>query len=288
MAREDPSLGVAGIYCSYKEAENPSNLIGSLVRQLAEPLEAIPQAIEAPDRLDALYSLLGFFSKVIMVVDALDECTDRSDLMKQLETMRRMMLRANIHLLVTSRKGLIDVERTLTADLRLEISSHDQDVRIFLQQSLRANDRLSDCIAQDIAFEGSITDTILGNLSGMFLLARLHMDLLADIPTKRDVRKALHNLPNGTDNTYMEAWCRIIGQKTQQAHIGKQILSWVVYTFRPLKVKEMQYALAIEPGDEELDCEGLLSVPDLTSFCAGLVVIDEKSNMITLVHPTTQ
>ena len=37
-----------------------------------------------------------------------------------------------------------------------------------------------------------------------------------------------------------------------------------------------------------LDPEGLLDIAQLTSFCAGLVTIDEQRQVLTLVHPTTQ
>lgn len=114
------------------------------------------------------------------------------------------------------------------------------------------------------------------------------MDLLAHIPTKRGVRRALQTLPEGTDDTYTEAWNRICAQRFHQAALGKRILSWVIHATRPLRVEEMRYALAVEDGDDELDPEGLIDAAALTSFCAGLVVIDEQSNLISLVHPTTQ
>lgn len=114
------------------------------------------------------------------------------------------------------------------------------------------------------------------------------MDLLAHIPTKRGVRRALQTLPEGTDDTYMEAWNRICAQRSHQAALGKRIISWVIHATRPLRVEEMRYALAVEDGDDELDPEGLIDATALVSFCAGLVVINEQSNLISLVHPTTQ
>lgn len=41
--------------------------------------------------------------------------------------------------------------------------------------------------------------------SSRFLLARLYMDILIDIPTRRRVRKALETLPEDSKNTYTEA-----------------------------------------------------------------------------------
>ena len=114
------------------------------------------------------------------------------------------------------------------------------------------------------------------------------MELLCQIPTKRGVRKALGVLPDGIDRTYSEAWHRVCNQSPQQAELGKRILSWMIHATRPLRVQELRYALAIEDNDEEIDPDGLLDVATLTSFCAGLVIIDEQRGLFSLVHPTTQ
>lgn len=161
----------------------------------------------------------------MMIVDALDECADRLDRVKLLLTMLVLNSATKTYILITSRKGLTDVERTLNADLRLEVISRDRDVRLSLQQNLHDHERLSGWAIQDTDFEASIIDAILGKLSGMFLLALLYMELLADIPTKRGVRKALETLPVGTDDNYTEAWIRISSQKSQHAKIDKQILA---------------------------------------------------------------
>ena len=121
-----------------------------------------------------------------------------------------------------------------------------------------------------------------------FLLARLYMDLLCQIPTKRGVRRALAVLPDGIDKTYSEAWDRVCTQNLQKAELGKRILSWIIHATRPLRVQELRHALAIEENDEEIDPDGLLDVPTLTSFCAGLVIVDEQRGLFSLVHPTTQ
>ena len=192
-----------------------------------------------------------------------------------------------LRILITSRSGIMDVERIIKADKELEIRSNDNDVRLYLQETLRDQEHLSRWISDSPEFEASIIDAILSRLSGMFLLAHLYVDLLASARTKRGVRKALETLPEGTDDTYAEAWDRICAQKTQHADIGRKVLSWIICASRPLSVQELRYGLAIEQGDTQLVPDGLLDVDDLTSFCAGLVVIDEQRNQMRLVHLTT-
>lgn len=190
-------------------------------------------------------------------------------------------------ILVTSRSGITDIERTLKADLHFEIRSHDNDVRLYLEKSLREQQYLSNWISTNPELEESIIKAILPRLSGMFLLARLYVDILAQLPTKRKVLKALETLPESIESTYADAWCRICSQKPELAETGKKVLSWILCARRPLQVQELQHALAIEKDDPELDEDGILDIDCLTSFCAGLVIIDEHSGTMSLVHPTT-
>jgi hypothetical protein len=46
--------------------------------------------------------------------------------------------------------------------------------------------------------------------------------------------------------------------------------------------------LAVEPGEAELDPENKPEVDDIVSVCAGLVVVDQESDVIRLVHYTKQ
>ena len=51
--------------------------------------------------------------------------------------------------------------------------------------------------------------------------------------------------------------------------------------------REIPDALAVEVGESELDQDNLSELEDMVSICAGLVIIDEESNIIRLVHYTT-
>jgi hypothetical protein len=81
---------------------------------------------------------------------------------------------------------------------------------------------------------------------------------------------------------------RIEGQVKDQEELAKQVLSWITCAKRPLTVLELQHALAIEVGKPKLDEENLPDIEDIVSTCAGLVIVDEESNIIRLVHYITQ
>lgn len=81
---------------------------------------------------------------------------------------------------------------------------------------------------------------------------------------------------------------RIQGQVPSSRDLAEQTLVWITRAKRPLSVLELQHALAMELGSSDLDEDNISQVTDILSVCTGLVTVDEESNIIRLVHYTTQ
>lgn len=110
-------------------------------------------------------------------------------------------------------------------------------------------------------------------------------------PTVGDIKQALQNLPQGIeglDKTYEQAIARIDGQYKKYQELAKKILYWIAYAKRALSITEIQHALAVKIDTMKLDDDFLPEVEILGSVCAGLVIVDEKCDIIRLVHYTTQ
>ncbi|KAI4238113.1 MAG: hypothetical protein LQ352_007898, partial [Teloschistes flavicans] len=102
---------------------------------------------------------------------------------------------------------------------------------------------------------------------------------------------ALQKLPKESDvldKAYRDALVRIEEQMPERHQLAKQILYWIVYAARQLSASELQEALAVEEGTSELDEENKPDLDEMISVCMGLVTIDPYSNVIRLVHYTTQ
>ncbi|KAI9777066.1 MAG: hypothetical protein M1839_009117 [Geoglossum umbratile] len=288
------------VYCSYGEQQDqtPTNLVASILQQLIQreghvsselmgvyqhhtAKQTRPTINECSKLLQA--EVLGY-SRVFVVVDALDECTEgtRDSLLTELRG-----IHPTISLLVTSRH-IPTIEREFGNVARLEIQANDGDIRLYLESRIKKEGRLKRHVAADPALRDTVINTILARAKGMFLLAELHLDSLASKQNRRAIRLALQNLPEGLDDTYDAVIQRICSQHKDDAHLAKQVLSWVCYTFRPLTVQEIQQALAVEPGEAELDKEAVPDEDILISVCAGIVAIDQESNVIRLVHYTAQ
>jgi hypothetical protein len=105
------------------------------------------------------------------------------------------------------------------------------------------------------------------------------------------VLSTLDKLSKGSaalDEAYSGAIERIDGQLAEDRSLARRTISWVSYAQRPLTTQELCHALAIELGDKDLNEDNILDVEDVISVCAGLVMIDEESDVVRLVHYTTQ
>lgn len=293
--------GVAVMYIKYNEPEQTlENLLGSLLRQLIESADGIPSAVlqlydhhrhrnTAPSLDDLCGSLLlviDSFTEVFVIIDALDECSEelRWELLERLET-----IQPHVHLLITSR-FLDSINEELKSFSRIEIKAHRADIELFIDQQIKKNRNLRRITERSPALRCDIKNTVVKTAEHMFLLARLHVESLASAAalSVKHVRNKLQALPNTLTGAYDSTMQRIQDQEPDHKRIAFKTLAWLTHAIRSMSLKELQHALAIEPGDTELDDELVMDGHSITSLCAGLVTVDQGTNMIGLVHHSTK
>lgn len=102
--------------------------------------------------------------------------------------------------------------------------------------------------------------------------------------TRGDIRRALKSAPQKYADYYRKTWDRIQGQDPDNAKIATKVILWIVCAKRPLRMKELQHALA-EGDDWRTREENIPSEEGILSICLGLVRKDAGSNL-RLVHQT--
>ena len=100
------------------------------------------------------------------------------------------------------------------------------------------------------------------------------------------MKSTLVSLPAELDTTYDQVLIRIRNQEPEHAALALKILGWIHHTHRPLKIRELQHALAVESGDSHLDGDGIPDISLILTVCAGIVAIREDY-AVGLVHYTT-
>ncbi|KAF2179090.1 hypothetical protein K469DRAFT_322187 [Zopfia rhizophila CBS 207.26] len=297
-------IGVAYLFCSYKAQtdQSASSLFAALLKQLAQSRPDITAPVthiydehskrgsrpSLDEILRVLQSICLNYTTVYIVVDALDECTDREGARCRLiDKLRELQARIDVRLLFTSR-FIPEITQKFQSNPILEVRAHEEDVRRFVAGQIP---RLPNCIQRDEKLKQAVQNKIIEAADGMFLLARLHVDSLLDKRTKQKVLSTLEKLSKGLatlDEAYKEAIKRIDGQLAEDRSLARRALSWIICVQRLLTTKELCHALAIEPGNKTLNYDNLYDVEDVISVCAGLVTVDEESSIIRLVHYTTQ
>jgi hypothetical protein len=107
----------------------------------------------------------------------------------------------------------------------------------------------------------------------------------------KGLRKASAVSPDGSsalDEAYKKAIEQIQRQRGDLPRDALLTFSWIVNARRQITVPELRDALAVEIGKSALDEDNIPTVEHITKACAPLVVVDEESSIIRLVHYTTQ
>ena len=295
---------VVYIYCDYgkQHEQTPVNLIASILKQLLQHQYSIPENVRrsyrhhinsgmrptAEEIYDLLRSTLSGFFQVYIVVDAVDELSVSGQVRQTLlSNLNALQETHTVNLMMTSR-FIPRIAQELRDPLYLEIRANDEDVRRYVQGHL--ND-LAKCVLKNNNLQEIIVESIVNAVDGMFLLAQLHMDSLADKTSPKTIKKSLEDLPKGSDAldvAYEQAMRRIEDQKPGFSDLAKRTLSWITYTDELLTVAAVRHALAIEVGESELDEENLDEIEDVSFVCCGLVIIDPETDAVRLVHYTMQ
>lgn len=113
-----------------------------------------------------LQTTIRRFTKVFVVVDALDECSGEDGVRKIL-SMLLNEIAPDINLLITSRHTAV-IESMFESATRIEIRASDKDIRNYLSARITENSQLVRYIKIDPTLLGTILDTITSKADGMY------------------------------------------------------------------------------------------------------------------------
>ncbi|KAI5782377.1 hypothetical protein DFH27DRAFT_579250 [Peziza echinospora] len=319
QSTKDNTIAVIYVYCNYKEKDQQFtlNLMRNLLQQLAREYckpgttgqalklpniffdhyniykdsKKLPQL---PDVIKMFHMLTARFQHIYLVIDAVDEMEDtsRDELLNLLKELVWNM--SHLKLMATFRPEVyVAAHFELTCDVpaaRIEIQAMEDDVRAYITGRINEKPRLA-FLRKNPELLKRITDTIIEKTCGMFLLARFHIDSLEKLKSPKDIMTALQKLPTGIEDTYLSVFDRLQNQAdSEDVTLAQGVLMWVSNALRPLRMPELQHALAIKLDDRsiDLDEQALLFADSIISCCAGLVILDGETQYVRLVHHTAQ
>ncbi|KAJ4146816.1 hypothetical protein LMH87_001375 [Akanthomyces muscarius] len=307
----DQEVGIAYLYCNFQrqDKQNFDDLLASLLRQLAQRRPSLPdelttlhdkhkdkQTRPSVDEIVAgLQSVARIYSRIFIVVDALDEC-EKECMSKLLSQLFGLQASTTANVLATSRPIELIRKKFEGRSEIANISARDEDVEKCLDIDMKTlplldeeNEGLTEKRKDDLKKE--IKTTLIKCVDGMFLLARLHLASLSDKTTESELCTALKSLPRG-QNALAQAYGlnmeRIRSQQPGFRFLAEMVLILLTCAKRQLTTLELQEALAVAEGDLTLDKTKREHTSIIVSVCAGLVTVDADSGIIRLVHETTR
>ena len=113
--------------------------------------------------------------------------------------------------------------------------------------------------------------------------------MILEMPTNSQRRNALEILPADLYGTFQGITTRIRSRpNASQAKLGMRVLMWLHFAFRPLKLVELQHALAVQNGQLEFDSGNIPSQKALLDCCLGLVIVDKETLTVRFMHYTLE
>ncbi|KAJ7865857.1 hypothetical protein B0H14DRAFT_3595885 [Mycena olivaceomarginata] len=244
---------------------------------------------------DALIPILKELTEpVYIMLDALDECSERDHLLTTITTILDADL-PNVHLLLTSRP---EVPRSSTklaehaVPVCLEDCTH-QDIESYLTKKLSNFD-----YGWSAERQGEIRKSLLKHGSGMFLLVSLQLDELRDCDgSDHEINEALATMPSSLDEIY----ARIIKNIKKPAMVSAVLraMNWLIFSEDSLTVKEIIDELAFDFDQEPLRFSKARRMQRNTFLkaCAGFVAVsqdewddedEDYAEVVKLVHASVK
>jgi hypothetical protein len=184
---DDPEKVVVYFYFDFNDTQKQyaERMLRSLISQLLQQPLDIPASLDIlfsshqdgeqqPSLeafIDVVHHMIQQIPQLYIVLDALDECAQRQDLMESLSTMARWQLQ-NMHLIVTSRKER-DIENSIKVfvdeqnSICLQDEVVDKDIQQYVRQRLSNDESLSKW-GKDIALRQEIETALMKGSLGMY------------------------------------------------------------------------------------------------------------------------
>ena len=176
----DATIGIAYIYCNFKrqEEQTADSLLLSLLKQLAHQSPSIPDSVRAlynfcvnnrkrpsfDEVSRAVHSVIAIYSRVFIVIDALDECQTTDGCRSRfLSEIFNLQLKGGASIFATSRFISYITDR-FKGNINLEIRASDEDVGRYLDGNMS---KLPAFVGRNQDLQNKIKNAVIKAADGM-------------------------------------------------------------------------------------------------------------------------
>ncbi|KAH0565278.1 hypothetical protein GP486_001328 [Trichoglossum hirsutum] len=218
---------------------------------------------------DVLVDISKTSPRTYIVLDGLDECRHLAELIKLLLRLKD----APAKVLTTSR-DLPDIRKHFAEFANLEVKVSRSDIDHYVAWRLQEGSEIEygdfgDALKKEIASE-----------------IEQHVD--GSCTTIKKIRNILKSFPADHEEAYQKTLNRILDQGPGRKELAAKALTWICHVQRPVKMTELQHALAIEKDAQNVDVEDIESPKTILSVCLGLIVISRTDQTVNMIHSTAR
>ncbi|KAF8417343.1 hypothetical protein EV426DRAFT_540433 [Tirmania nivea] len=210
---------------------------------------------------------------IIIIIDALDECSDREEtkLLENLTMVQAWNLKCMVKILCTSRpKPDIEAILATTPKISMSAAQVSEDIRMYVEAKVQDYARLK-------RFSDQIVEPVVRMSAGMFRYATLMLEDLSK-PSKLKLHDRLATLPSGIYELYELILAKL---PEDSLDFRQSLFRWLVLSHRELKLSELGILYATE-GMVEFDIEDVMlteTADEVLEACGSLIEVDESQRV---------
>jgi hypothetical protein len=185
-AQNDLNIGIAYIYCNFRrrDGQKAEDLLASLLKQLSQERPSLPESVKdlynrhkdkrtwpAFDEIStALHVVAAIYSRVFIIVDALDECQVSGRCRTRfLSEVFSLQAKCGANVFATSRFNP-EIAKEFNGNMSLEIRASDDDVRKYLEGRMS---QLPSFVSRSVDLHEEIVTKIVQAVDGMYVVPLL-------------------------------------------------------------------------------------------------------------------
>ncbi|KAF7714801.1 Uncharacterized protein PECH_008034 [Penicillium ucsense] len=230
---------------------------------------------------NAIRAEVNRFSKVFLIIDGLDLLSDKERILGRLQKLPQQA-----QLLVTLRE--MSGAKPMESSGYVSVFSSPEDIGIHALTRARTTGSIRKLLggnSPDLELEDKIIHAVVDKSHGLFLLAKIHMDLLSQYTDRNLLERALMHLPENLSEAYAEAMKQVVSMNPR----ATRYIYWALFASRPLTVSELKSAVDEEDEEQKsTKAESLNFEHGIQAHTAGILGVDAVTGCVCFVHRTAK
>ena len=179
--QNDNTIGIAYLYCNFRSQHSQKfeDLLASLLKQLIQKQLSLPDRVKAlynqhknertrlslHEILELLHFVASLYSRLFIIIDALDECQAYGCRTELLQEIFRIQAKYGANLFATSR-AIPEIQNEFEKSVTLEIRASRNDVQRYIDGNIS---RFRPFVARNPALQDEIKTVIVEAVDGMYV-----------------------------------------------------------------------------------------------------------------------